>query len=260
MKNESIKSSINILHCPRCGQSFHAENVLEEHSIHDFVCSVCSFGFQMRYDPRRHVYFPLIEASLLASSFEGDPSRSLSGSLEENRSSSLFIDPTKTHSSRSPFNKNNKISDSNSKSNNSSRNNERPGYDPIAVRLKQKWQDVLEEFNASELHAQFIDLCQQLGRLEFAKERYDYLKQALGDDPEVNKRIRQIEMKSLQAQEVLARITNEDQKLSYWRRFGTLFLVAILLALTGTLLPGLRWVSFLGVFILAGLLFNRIKK
>lgn len=230
------------LHCPRCGQSFHAEDVMGEHAFHDFICSVCSFEFQMKYDSRRQVYLPLVEVPLPVSSGNCN-----SGGCSYNRSSNK-----------------DGISNNSSYSNggNSSRGSrgEHNGYDPIAVRLKQKWQEVLEEFNTSELHSQFIDLCHQLGRLEFAKERYDYLKQALGDDPEVSKRIRQIEMKLLQIQEVTERITYEDQKLPYWRRFGTLFLVSILLALTGTLLPALRWVSFLGVFILAGLLFNSIKK
>lgn len=219
--------SRNSLHCPRCGQSFHAEKNRGEHSVYDFICSVCSFKFQRKYDSRRGVYLPSrIHSSL--------PELTEKSEIENRHYDPIveaIIEP---------------IADAIA--------------DPIAARLKQKWQEVLENFNTSEFHAQFIDLSQQLGRLELAKERYDYLKQALGEDPEVDKRIRQIEMKLLQRQVVMERMSNEDQKIPYWRHFATLFMVAILLGLVGTLLPELRWASFLGVLILAGLLFHRIKK
>lgn len=235
------------LHCPQCGQSFHAEDVIGKHAVHDFICSVCSFEFQLKYDQHLKIYRPLVDLAVI-SPLVSDFNPSLQN-LPKEKASTFFVPDSKSKKS-SPLA--------------SKRQGEGTSggdvYDPIAARLKQKWQEVLEDFNTSELHSQFIDLCHQLGRLEFAKERYDYLKQALGEDPEVTKRIRQIEMKLLQIQEVMARITYEDQILPYWRRIGTLFLVAVLLALTGTLLPSLRWVSFLGFFILAGLLFNSIKK
>jgi len=244
--------SSNKLHCPRCGKAFYVESPTRNeltslgetmpslalnidsrggefsprdysHSgegYDEFICSSCQFEFKMQYDGRRKVYFPITDLSL--------------ASLPEplsNPDAELAAIHLKTSLS-----------------------------DPIRVRLKQKWQDVLEDFNHSEVHVEFIELCHKLDRLSFAEERYQYLKNAIGDDPEVSKRLRQIEIRSLKSQVVSERLTLESQVIPYWRRYSTIFIIGILFILTGTLLRSLEWLSFLGFFIIAGLLFHSFKK
>ncbi len=134
--------------------------------------------------------------------------------------------------------------------------NKSESSDPVTFRLKQKWQDVLENFTHSEVHTEFIQLCQKLDRTQFAEERYQYLKKALGDDPEVDKRIRQITMRNSQSEVISDRLLLESNKIPRWRNLIILCVITVVIILSGTLLPSLYWLSFIGILFLIGLLFT----
>jgi len=266
---------------------FHGDNQNEFQNLTEFICSTCHFEFKMKYDVRRKVYVPVTELSFESipespraadQGVDGKQIVSLNANQavvqSENRTLNQSTTRTRFQLTNLTLNQsatrimpqipNQKLTQA---SNNLTANltaqideKNKEYLDPVGLRLKQQWQEVLEDFNNSETHSHFIDLCHRLGRIKFAEERYQYLKKALGDDPEVNKRIHQIEMRSLQTQSVNDRILFESKVIPYWRRYGTLFIVAILLTLTGTLLRSLEWISFLGIFIIAWLLFYGIKK
>lgn len=130
----------------------------------------------------------------------------------------------------------------------------------VLNQLKNRWQDVLEDFNSSHAHKDFIETCQQLGHLDFAAERYFTLKQALGDDPEVDKRIRQIELKLLEAKAIKSRVEQEVSDLPRVKRQGMALLLAIFFIIIGSLKASWHGLSLFGVFIFSWLLLNRIQK
>lgn len=134
--------------------------------------------------------------------------------------------------------------------------------DPIQIRLNESWQEVLENFENSKSHQEFIELCQKLNQLIFAENHYRRLRELLGEDTEVDKRIHQIEILKFNKSSIGMTTTEKLQNQEIRNlRFRLIFgIVGVLLFLIGGLTPHVRYFSFIGIFIIAGLFLNSIKK
>jgi hypothetical protein len=131
--------------------------------------------------------------------------------------------------------------------------------DFLQPRLNEVWQRVLEHFENSEEHSSFVSTCHQLKRLSFARERYLAAQAAIGYDPEIEKRIQQIELLRLQDEAILEDVKIQ-RRFSRWRSKWVSGGVGIVLCLIGSLSPKLAVFTLIGVLILARLLLDGIKK
>jgi transcription elongation factor Elf1 len=75
--------------------------------------------------------------------------------------------------------------------------------DPLEVRLAAEWQNVLENFTDSSAHQAFVGLCTKLNKIEFGEQKYRRLRQIIGEDPEVDKRIRIFEVLRFESSSIL---------------------------------------------------------
>lgn len=133
-------------------------------------------------------------------------------------------------------------------------------HDSLPRRMKEAWQEVLEHFEDSESHQRFIQLSRSLGQLEFAEDRYRRLSEVIGEDSEVEKRIRQLEVLRLE-QKLTSSFTIGSvagRPLNPWIVFS--YSVGGLCFFLGLLFPELRYVSLAGALIIGGLLLNGLKK
>lgn len=132
--------------------------------------------------------------------------------------------------------------------------------DPLTKKVNEAWQDLLDGFAESEHHQRFISLCQQLGRMDFAQERYERLQQIIGEDAEIEKRLQQIKFIEWQSAKKSEELAVEEQPLKKWQIRTILSIVAITLILIGTLAHHVRIVATLGLLILGWLFLDSIKK
>lgn len=225
------------VHCPQCGKHYRVESrsssLLEEQH---FICTACQFEFSVggaRSIPKK-LAVATIEFCPFCEHPVTDPSVECRHCLKiPMKYAALSEQPKKCD------------------------------LDPLQKRLSDAWQDVIEDFASPESHQNFIGLCRKLGNLDFAEERYRRLLDLIGDDPEIEKRLQQIEYARFQSKALGSteeEIQTESQTLKTWRRKGMLTVLAACLVLIGGLGVGFRPFLAVGVFIFAGLFLNSIKK
>jgi hypothetical protein len=129
----------------------------------------------------------------------------------------------------------------------------------LQKRADEAWQDLLDNFSETTQHQAFVSLCHQLGHLDFAEERYQKLRDIIGDDHEIDKRLQQINFLRWQSQKVKTSDVAE-RPLTRWQWQVIVGIVATVLILIGTLASPLRWLASLGLFLVAGLFLNSLKK
>lgn len=114
--------------------------------------------------------------------------------------------------------------------------------------LVRKWKNLVENFENSELHNEFLRSCHELDALKFAVYKYEELKKAQGGDPQCDMMIARantlmltgFKKESLQIQKVAKA---KWQKYLYWGPFG----LSALLVLAGMFNLGQRNLIGVGV-------------
>ncbi len=220
-----------------------------------FICHTCGVEFLAEFDHARGIFGP--------------------GFIEDNSKEDVVCENKKSHLQECPFCKHS-IKDFNAECSYCLRipskfkewkdlgavESKKPASDPVQSRLNDSWQEVLENFENSESHQSFIEFCQKLNQLIFAESQYRRLRELVGEDSEVDKRIQQIEILKFNKSSVGITTSEKLQNQEIRNlRFRWIFgIVGVLLFLIGGLTPYVRYFSFIGIFIVVGLFLNSIKK
>ena len=105
---------------------------------------------------------------------------------------------------------------------------------PRLYELNKFWQTVVENLNSDEHHQKFLDLAQKQMALNFAAQKYNDLKSFLGEDPIIQKYLKQIEMRlEMQVRSKMSEASSQSQQKNSLTKSGKIF---ILVGLVGVLL------------------------
>ncbi len=238
------------VYCPQCGKQFRVQSAEGELSAENhFICTSCQHEFRARFEPSSGVLKIINwddETFPLANNL---PQRELilcpacHGGIED-------IDQECPHCLKIPA----KILASQAK-----QNKESESYDPVLNRVKVVWQELLEHFNDPEAHQHFVDVCEKLEHLDFAEERFRSVQNIIGEDIDVERSLRLIEdarLRGLAAGRDLT--TVQHHRRSQVRLI--LYIIGGAMLVLGSLGPSMRFVSFVGVFVIVWLLLDGIKK
>jgi hypothetical protein len=121
------------------------------------------------------------------------------------------------------------------------------------------WQELLEHFNDPEAHQHFVDLCEKLEQLDFAEERFRSVQRVIGEDIDVERGIRLIQEARLRSLSVVGDVKTEKIHRHLQARL-IFYILGGAMLLLGGVGPSMRFVSFVGVFIIIWLLLDGIKK
>lgn len=236
------------VHCPRCGKQFRVQSSAGDlEAENHFICSSCNHEFIAHFDKQSQVLKTLMAPEELL--FTQDSKAQDVQFCPSCKGRILDIDEECPHCLKIPS----RVLAVQTK------NKKQEEEDPIDRRVKAVWQELLEHFEDPEAHQHFIDLCAKLDRLDFAEERFQNLQKVIGEEVELEWSLQYLGEARLRHRS--SSIEIKDQRaLRYLQTRWILYILGGVMLLLGGLGPSMRFISLIGITIIAWLLLDGIKK
>ncbi len=102
---------------------------------------------------------------------------------------------------------------------------------PRLYELNKAWNTVITDLTSDAFHQKFLDLAQKQSALNYAAQKYSDLKKVMGDDPLLEKYLKQVEIRleaQIQTKLMQSRVEQSSEDLKYEQSQRLFIIVAVL--------------------------------